>query len=79
MKGLEGSSVIPELAEGEVEEDVTIKDWIIRRTQALVADTFKKEMWLLTRGTEEQSMKHGKPVQINKTPEVTVSACEVID
>ena len=44
MKGLEGSGVIPELGEGEVEEDVTIKEWIIRRTRALVADTFKKEM-----------------------------------
>ena len=76
MRGLEGSSVIPQLAEGEVEEDVTIKDWMIRRTQALTTDTYKKGMWLLTRGTEEQSMKHGKPVQTDKTPLMTVSACE---
>ncbi len=78
MKGMEGSSVIPKLAEGEVEEDVTIKDWIIRRTQALSTDTYKKEMWLLTRGTEEQSMKHGKLIQTDKTPQITVSACEEV-
>lgn len=74
MKGLEGSSVIPKLAEGEVEDDVTIKDWIVRRTQMLNAETYKKEMWLLTRGTEEHSMKHVKPMQTETTPQMTASA-----
>ena len=77
MKGLDGSSVIPKLAEGEVEDNVTMKEWNDRRSQTLNAATYKKENWLSTRGTEEQSMKHGKvktlPVQ------VTVSAPEAFE
>ena len=78
MKGLEGGSVIPKLADGEVEDDVTVKDWLIRRTDSLSAEKYKKEMWLLTRGTEHQGMKDGKPVQMDKTPQMTVSAYEEV-
>jgi len=31
MKRLKGSSKIPDLAEGEIDEEITAKDWIIRR------------------------------------------------
>jgi len=34
LKRLEGSDMIPPLADGEVEEEVMSKDWIIRRALA---------------------------------------------
>ena len=73
MKGLE-SSVIPKLAEGEVEEDVNTKDWQDRRLGALKSDTFKKEIWQLTRGTEEQILKRGNAIQTEKASSVLVHA-----
>lgn len=81
MKGLDGSSVIPKLAEGEVEDDVTMKEWNDRRSQTLNAATYKKENWLLTRGTEEQSMRHGKTIETIKSPpvQVTVRASEAFE
>lgn len=38
LKRLDGSDVIPPLAEGEVEDDVTSKEWTIRRANALRRD-----------------------------------------
>ena len=74
MKGLEGSSVIPKLAEGEVEKDLTQVEWTRRRIEAMKVKNYKKDMWQQTRGTEEHSMKHGKPRQTEKTPQMMASA-----
>lgn len=73
MKGIDGSSVIPKLAEGEIEEDVTVKEWQMRRNASLRVENFKKGGWQQTRGTEEQSMKHGS-TQIEKVSSAVVSA-----
>lgn len=57
LKRLEGSHVIPPLAEGEVEDEVKSKDWIIRRAlgsrPAVVGD--KAYDWDGNRGTEEKA------------------------
>ena len=68
MKGLGKSSAIPRFAEGlaepepepEGEEAVTIEEWIVRRTEALKTETYKKKLWALTRGTEDQSLSRGE-------------------
>ena len=66
MRGLGKSSVVPRFAEGlaapeeeeeEEEEAVTIGEWIVRRSEALKTETYKKESWALTRGTEDQSLR----------------------
>lgn len=66
MKGLEGSSVIPKLAEGEVEEGLTQKEWTNRRIEAMKVKNYKIDMWQQTRGTEQQAMKHGKPIKTER-------------
>lgn len=71
MRGLSGSKVIPRFAEGlaekEPEESITFKDWVIQRSQALKTETFKKELWALTRGTEDQSLRRGKLTPAGET------------
>ena len=59
MKGLGRSSVIPRIVEPEPEgeEAVTIEEWIARRSEALKTETYEKESWALTRGTEDQSLR----------------------
>ena len=63
IKGLGKSSVIPRFTEGlaepepEGEEVVTIEEWIVRRSEALKTESYKKELWALTRGTEDQSLR----------------------
>jgi len=62
MKRLEGSDKIPELAEGEKDEDICAKDWIIRRAlghrhainkeKAMDFESFQ--------GTERLSRREGK-------------------
>lgn len=59
LKRLEGSDVIPELAEGTKEEEINSKEWILRR--ALRGNPKMKmtpeEVWEKTRGTEVQSQR----------------------
>ena len=75
MRGLDKGSVIPRSAEGlsepESEESVTVKEWVLRRNEAVRSETYKKELWALTKGTEDQSLRHGKAPQ---APQTTVSA-----
>ena len=62
MKRLQGSSKIPELADGEVDEEINAKDWIIRRAlghrHALKGD--KAADFDSVQGTEKMSMRVGK-------------------
>ena len=68
MKGLGKSGEMPRFAEGLVEQEpepegeeaVTIGEWIIRRSEALKTETYKKELWALTRGTEDRSLRRGE-------------------
>lgn len=57
LKRLEGSDMIPPLAENEVEDEVKSKDWIIRRAlgsrPGVVGD--KAYDWDKARGTEDKS------------------------
>ena len=39
---------------------VSIEEWIVRRTEALKTETYRKELWALTRGTEDQSLRGGE-------------------
>lgn len=55
MKRLTGSDVIPELKEGEVDEDITSKDWIITRAISKRIGVFKQGDWEIGMGTEKQS------------------------
>lgn len=58
LKRLEGSNVIPPLAEGEQEEEINSKDWIIRR--ALAKRTTNGDSaydWDKHRGTEAKSQR----------------------
>lgn len=54
LKRLE-SEVIPSLAEGVVEEEVSAKDWIIGRAMAKLVANFKGEEGERSRGTERVS------------------------
>ena len=67
MKGLEGSKVIPKAKEGELEEDISINEWVSRRTEAMKTHKYDKEVWKQTRGTEDQSMRHGEPRNMEMT------------
>ena len=44
LKRLEGSCVIPELREGEVEEEITSKEWILTKALGLRVAFFKKKI-----------------------------------
>ena len=54
LKRLE-SGGIPELGEGEVEEEVCAKDWIIRRAIGKRVGVFREEEWDRAQGTERVS------------------------
>ena len=55
LRRLEGSDVIPKLAEGETEEVITAKDWIQRRGHARRVGIFKQ-------GQEDQGTFKGTAV-----------------
>lgn len=55
LKRLEGSTVIPPLPEGAVENDINSKDWIIRRALGSRADLHDKVDFESVRGTEQIS------------------------
>ena len=55
LKRLEGSDIIPPLAEGEQEEEINAKDWIIRRAISKRVGNFKEEDWEKIQGTEKIS------------------------
>ena len=57
LKRLEGSDIIPELAEGEQEEVVLSKDWIIRRALGKRTAHYSKEDWDKSQGTEKMSQR----------------------
>lgn len=57
LKRLEGSNVIPELGEGEVDEEVSSKDWIIRRAMTKRTMVYKQGNWDKATGTERLSAK----------------------
>ena len=52
LKRLEGSELIPALAQNQVEEVVTAKDWIQRRFVMRMKGFFSPETWNQTLGTE---------------------------
>jgi isopenicillin N synthase-like dioxygenase len=52
LKRLEGSQLIPALAEGQVEESVCAKDWLHRRVVMRMKGFFSPEKWDQTLGTE---------------------------
>lgn len=54
LRRLEGSSKIPPLAEGEQEEKINSKDWIIRRALGHRVNHYKGD-WDSVQGTEKQS------------------------
>ena len=55
LKRLEGSDVIPELGEGEIDEEVNSKDWITRRAMTKRTMVYKQGDWEKTTGTEKAS------------------------
>ena len=55
LKRLDGSDVIPGLGEGEVDEEVSSKDWIIRRAMTKRTMVYKQGDWEKTTGTERVS------------------------
>lgn len=57
LKRLDGSDMIPPLADDEVEEEINSKDWIIRRALAHRVDLNKDAAsdWDKVKGTEEKS------------------------
>ena len=58
LKRLEGSGIIPELAEGGTEEDIKSKDWILRRAVGKRVGVFRgSEDYEKAAGTERQSLR----------------------
>ena len=59
LKRLDGSDVIPPLADDEVEEEINSKDWIIRRALAHRVNLNKDAAvdWDKVKGTEEKSQR----------------------
>ena len=57
LKRLEGSDIIPPLGEDGVEENITSKDWIIKRAISRRVVNFKQEDWEKSQGTEKASSK----------------------
>lgn len=58
LKRLQGSDVIPPLADDEEEEEITSKDWIIRRALAHRVNLGKSGSdWDSVKGTEEKSQR----------------------
>jgi hypothetical protein len=58
LKRLDGSDVIPPLADGEEEEEINSKDWIIRRALAHRVNLGKGgDDWDSVKGTEEKSQR----------------------
>ena len=55
LKRLEGGDVIPELGDGEEEEEINAKDWIIRRAISKRVGHFKEGEWEKHMGTEKMS------------------------
>ena len=64
LKRLDGSDKIPPLAEGQVEEEVNSKDWIIRRAlgKRPAITGAKAYDWDAFKGSEEQSKRVNVPV-----------------
>lgn len=64
LKRLDGSDRIPPLAEGQVEEEVNSKDWIIRRAlgKRPAITGAKAYDWDAFKGSEEQSKRVNLPV-----------------
>jgi isopenicillin N synthase-like dioxygenase len=52
LKRLDGSKLIPALAEGQVEETICAKDWLHRRVVMRMKGFFSPEKWDQTLGTE---------------------------
>lgn len=59
LKRLDGSDIIPPLAEDEVEEEIDSKSWIIRRALAHRVNLNKDAAvdWDKVKGTEEKSQR----------------------
>jgi isopenicillin N synthase-like dioxygenase len=59
LKRLDGSDIIPPLADDEVEEEINSKDWIIRRALAHRVNLNKNAAadWDKIKGTEERSQR----------------------
>jgi isopenicillin N synthase-like dioxygenase len=59
LKRLDGSDIIPPLADDEVEEEISSKDWIIRRALAHRVNLNKNAAadWDKIKGTEERSQR----------------------
>ncbi len=57
LRRLEGSDVVPVLGEGEVEEEICSKDWILRRAIGKRVGMFKPGEWDKFQGTEKQSQR----------------------
>lgn len=55
LRRLEGSDLIPPLGEGQVEEEINSKDWIIRRALGRRVDLVKEIDFEKSAGTEQMS------------------------
>jgi len=56
LKRVDGSDVIPPLAPGEIEEEITSKDWVARRAMGKRTFNFKgTQHWDQMQGTEQHS------------------------
>lgn len=55
LRRLDGSAVIPPLAEDQVEEEINSKDWIIRRALGRRVDLVKDIDYEKSAGTEQMS------------------------
>lgn len=57
LRRLDGSAIIPRLVEGQVEEDINSKDWIIRRALGRRVDLGKEIDYEKSAGTEIRSQR----------------------
>ncbi|TAQ85502.1 hypothetical protein B7494_g6169 [Chlorociboria aeruginascens] len=71
LKRIEGSDEIPPLAPGEVEEEITSKDWVARRAMGKRVFNFKgTHHWDQMQGTEQHSKL--KPLLLTPRMEVAI-------
>ena len=54
MKGLDTSNIIPKLAHGEKEDNITMVEWTIQRCRALKRENYKREAWAQASGLRDK-------------------------
>ena len=66
--------MIPKVGPEEVEEEITAKDWVLRRAMGKRVGNFRgEEHWDRMQGTEAYSKKYGKDINLTASPAVPVA------